>query len=117
MWSLRLRHTRCCNGDTAGELITNRWQRLHNTGLDDYHGEEKGAALTVVENNTFNGVADGVLVGNPAYWSLIRNNTFTFKSKAGYTAEEVINANPWANFKLLYIVDDQVKMDANETCK
>lgn len=110
------RNNDCSDGDTAGELTTNRWNK-NNPGLETYYGEEKGNTMSIIENNTYTNVAQGISVGNPAYWSLIRNNTFTFKEKEGYTAEEVINANPWTNFKLLYIVDDQVEMDANDTCK
>lgn len=109
------RNNRCCNGDTAAELATNRWHRLHNSGLEDYHGEEKGNALTVLENNTFKEVADGVLVGNPAYWSLIRNNVFVMKDKAGYAAKAVHNEHPMTNFKLLCIENNQVTEDANHT--
>lgn len=110
------RGNHCSDGDTAGELITNRWN-LNNPGLDTYFGEEKGNAMSIIENNTYTNVAQGISVGNPAYWSLIRNNSFTFKEKAGYKAEEVCNDHPWTNFKLLYIVDDNIKMDANDTCK
>jgi hypothetical protein len=38
---------------------------------------EGGIMLGVVENNTFQDVARGVIVSSPANWSLIRNNQIT----------------------------------------
>ena len=108
------RNNKCSNGDVAGELVTNRWN-LTNPGLNEYFGEEKGNTMSIYENNTFNDVAQGITIGNPAYWSLIRNNTFTFKNKAGYVAKEIHNYNPFTNFKLLYIVNDKIERDDNNT--
>ena len=97
------RNNKCVNGDTAAELATNRWHHLFNKGIEKYYGQDKGNSLTVIENNKFEKVADGILVGNPDYWSLIRNNEFSFKVKDGYEGKEIINEQPLSNFKLLYI--------------
>jgi len=108
------RNNNCFDGDTAAELATNRWHNLYNKGLEDYHGNEKGNTLTVIENNTFKDVADGVLIGNPAYWSLIRNNKYTPKVKEGYGQKTLINDHPLENFDLLYI-DEKEIIDVNKT--
>ena len=76
---------------------------MFNKGIEKYYGQDKGNSLTVIENNKFEKVADGILVGNPDYWSLIRNNEFSFKVKDGYEGKEIINEQPLSNFKLLYI--------------
>ena len=109
------RNNKCSNGDTAAEIATNRWNYLLNTGLEDYYGEEKGNALTIIENNTFTDVADGLLLGNPAYWSLVRNNKCTYKEKEGYSARNIINDHPMTNFCLLHIIDDEIIDDKNNT--
>ena len=111
------RNNICENGDTAAELATNRWHNLMNKGLENYFGEEKGNALTIVENNSFDNVADGILLGNPAYWSLLRNNSFSFKRKDGYNGQSLVNDHPLTNFKLLYIQEEKVINDANNTMK
>jgi len=110
------RNNNCSDGDTAAELTTNRWNKV-NPGWYQYFGEEKGNVLTIIENNKFENVAQGIPVGNPAYWSLIRNNTFTFTEKNGYIAQAVINDQPWTNFKLLYIAEDKIVRDHNNTVK
>ena len=111
------RNNKCINSDTAVELATNRWHKLYNAGIKDYFGEEKGNALTIVENSSFENTADGVLVGNPAYWSLIRNNTYSFRKMDGYNGEKVIYEENITNFKTLNIEDDMIIDDANNTVK
>ena len=110
------RNNDCSDGDTAAELTTNRWNKI-NPGWNEYHGEEKGNTMTIIENNRFDKVAQGIPVGNPAYWSLIRNNTFTFTARSGYLAREVLNDQAWTNFKLLYISKNKIVRDDNYTVK
>ncbi len=109
------RNNFCADIDTSAEIATNRWNNIRNSGIDSYFGEEKGNALTVIENNTFTSASSGVLVGNPAYWSLVRNNSFDFKEKDGFDPSEIVLDQPASNFKLLYMKDDAVEMDANNT--
>ena len=109
------RNNECIDCDTALEIATNRWHCIRNKGIGDYFGEEKGNALTIIENNSFKDVADGILVGNPAYWSLIRNNTYSFKHKDGYNGEKVIYEHDITNFKIVNIEDDKVIDDVNNT--
>lgn len=103
------RNNECFNGDTAAELATNRWHNLLNKGIENYYGQDKGNTLTVIENNKFEEVADGILIGNPDYWTLIRNNIFTFKIKKGYNGKEIVNEQPISNFKLMYIKNNELK--------
>lgn len=111
------RANRCYDGDTAAELATNRWHLLRNIGHEHYFGEEKGNALTIIENNHFADVSQGILIGNPAYWSLLRNNTLSFKKKEGFLANTLCHDHAWTNFKLLHIEDDEIKKDDNNTCR
>ena len=80
-----------------------------NKGIENYYGKDKGNALTIIENNKFEEVADGILIGNPDYWTLIRNNTFKFKIKEGYNEKEIVNKQPISNFKLMYIKNNELK--------
>jgi len=103
------RNNICVKGDTSAELATNRWHNLLNKGIENYYGKDKGNALTIIENNKFEEVADGILIGNPDYWTLIRNNTFKFKIKEGYNEKEIVNEQPISNFKLMYIKNNELK--------
>ncbi len=111
------RNNRCYDCDSAAELATNRWHLLRNVGHERYWGEEKGNALSIIENNLFSDVSQGIQMGNPAYWSLIRNNTFTFKEKEGFLPQVLCHDHPWTNFKLLYIEEDVVRKDDNGTAR
>ena len=108
------RHNVCEKGDYAAELTTNRWNRSPSEWIA-YHGEEKGAAMTILENNVFREVKTGVLVGNPDYWSVMRNNTFTFVKKPGYRTQAVYFEQAQTNFCLLIIENGALVADANET--
>ena len=108
------RNNTCRDGDVPVELTTNRWNRS-NSEWHTYFGEEKGAAMSIVENNTFTDVATGVLIGNPDYWSLIRNNVFDYDSRPGYKKQACVFEQMQSNFYLLYMENDVVKSDANKT--
>ena len=109
------RSNRCFDCDSAAEIATNRWNNLRNAGIDRYFGEEKGACMTVVENNSFRSVAQGILVGNPAYWPLIRNNGFRFSEKPGFLSDKIrYDQNPM-NYRLMQIEGDAVIADECRT--
>ncbi len=108
------RNNECENGDTAGEIHSNRWH-MDDEGMDEFYGEDKGCVMTIFENNSFKGVAEGIGVGNPAHWTLLRNNTFSFVNKNGYKAEELLNLDPLSNFKLMFIKDGKIILDENKT--
>lgn len=100
------RNNICSDGDAAIELTTNRWHR--NAGWSSYRGPEKGAAMTIVEGNRFENVADGVLIGNPAYWTLLSDNSFTFCEKSGYPAKKLHNEQLIKNYCVLEIENEDV---------
>ncbi len=89
----------CENGDVAMEITTNRWFREN--GWDRFFGGDKGLTMTVAENNVFRNVAEGILVGNPANWTLIRNNSFSFVKKDGYSREKVCFEQDESNYDLM----------------
>ncbi len=103
----------CSDGDYSAELTTNRWNRSGD--WDKYYGDEKGAAMTVIENNRFERVKTGVLVGNPDYWSLLRNNVFEFTGKPGYKKQAYMFEQKQSNFFFLCIENGRVMADANKT--
>lgn len=105
------RSNTCRDGDVAIELTTNRWHR--NAGWSSYRGPEKGAAMTIVEDNRFENVADGVLIGNPAYWTLLSDNSFTFSEKSGYPAKKLHNEQLLKNYCVLEIENGDLTTDAN----
>lgn len=113
------RGNECSDGDVAAELAVNRWHRLRGVGLDDWYskdGSDKGATMTILENNTFTDVSEGINVGNSAFWTLVRNNKFnSWVDKEGYKHEEIVYEHPKSNFRLLYIKDNAVFGDVNET--
>lgn len=101
------------NCDFAVELTTNRWHR--NPAWYQYFGEEKGAAMNIVENNTFTKVGSGILMGNPDYWSLLRNNEFTFATRPGFQRQQYIYEQSPVNFKVLVIENNTVRNDPSGT--
>ncbi len=108
------RGNKCEKGDYSAELTTNRWNRSPNEWIS-YFGEEKGAAMSIIENNTFSEVKTGVLVGNPDYWSIIRNNTFSYSTKPGYRRQTATYEQKQTNFYMLVIENNKVAADANKT--
>lgn len=115
------RRNRCEDCDTSAEIATNRWNNLRNNhsgnGIDDYFGEEKGNTLTVIEQNDFTDVSQGILIGNPAYWSLLRDNRFTFREKEGYEAVPLCHDQPLTNYKLLCVEEGKTVRDENGTAR
>lgn len=113
------RNNECSDGDVAAELAVNRWHRLRAVGLEDWYskdGSDKGATMTTIENNTFTDVSEGIEIGNSAFWTLVRNNKFSsWTPKEGYKQEEIVYEHPKSNFRLLYIKDNTVVGDVNET--
>ncbi len=105
----------CEDCDTAVELATNRWNNIRNHGLEEYHGNEKGACMTTVENNYFADVSQGILVGNPAYWSYLRNNKFSFLTRPGFSSSEICFDHDPINFRLINIENDIITADSCRT--
>ena len=105
----------CRDCDTAAEVATNRWHNLRNHGLEKYYGHEKGNCMTVIERNGFSGVSQGILVGNPAYWTYIRNNDFSFRFKDGFSCSELNYDHDPRNFRLIAIRNNSVESDCCHT--
>ncbi len=67
--------------------------------------------MTVIENNIFRDTAQGITVGNPAYWTYLRNNVFSFLEKEGFEPSETVFDHDPANFRLLKIDRDVISSD------
>lgn len=107
----------CTDGDVAAEIATRRWHRFRSDSdvLEAEHAYDKGGTGTIIENNKFIDVAEGIDIGNPSFWTLVRNNSFTFVNKEGYYPEEIHYLNDPKNFYLLEIKNDKVISDLNNT--
>ncbi|MBP5255735.1 MAG: hypothetical protein J6Z80_01640 [Clostridia bacterium] len=108
------RNNVCRDGDYAAELTTNRWNR-GGSEWDKYHGDEKGAAMSIIEINRFEQVKTGVLIGNPDYWSVMRNNVFDYSGKPGYKKQAYTFEQGPKYFWFLCIDGNTVKSDSNES--
>lgn len=107
----------CTDGDVAAEIASRRWHRIRTdqSELEAEHAYDKGGTGTIIENNKFVDVAEGIDIGNPSFWTLVRNNSFTFVNKEGYYPEEIHYLNDPKNFYLLEIKNDKVISDLNNT--
>ena len=111
------RNNQCADGDVAAEVAI-QWWCQNVAGRAGFFAEEKGMMMSVIENNTFDNVAEGINIANPAYWTLIRNNTFDFTSKQNHTAQPIVmhkTDEAKTNYRYLFIVDEVIIEDPNRT--
>lgn len=109
------RNNSCTDGDVACEVATRRWHRIvgEGNGLENYHGYDKGIVGTVIENNSFTDVSEGVNIGNPSFRTFLKDNKFTFLQKDGYFQNEVCFVNPPENTYSVALSGGRITLNTN----